>query len=349
MSLYKDPKSPIWYASITVGGRRIRRSTGTEDKTEAQRLHDQWRADLWDDHSSGERWADACNAWIDAAPRGQSDLYTIGSLELTADNPPLDEITAETIEDSLDGNSPSTWNRKKNLILAILNHAHAKGKMGEVPKIESRKAAPGRFRWLTQEEWQRLDAYLPDHLRPLARFAVFTGLRRANVLALRWDQVDMKRRVMWIHADQAKAKKPIGIPLSDDAMAVLMEQKGKSPEWVFPYSKYSKDKARRKETIGPMKEVGEAFGRALVRAGIDVYVAKDAAGRKVQRSRFRWHDLRHTWASWHVMGGTPLEVLKELGGWSSLDMVLRYAHLAPTHLASYANNARPYSLTEAAA
>lgn len=51
----------------------------------------------------------------------------------------------------------------------------------------------------------------------------------------------------------------------------------------------------------------------------------------------RWHDLRHTWASWHVQAGTPLAVLKELGGWASLTMVLRYAHLATEHLADHAD------------
>ena len=52
---------------------------------------------------------------------------------------------------------------------------------------------------------------------------------------------------------------------------------------------------------------------------------------------FRWHDLRHTWASWHVQSGTPLPVLQQLGGWQSYEMVLRYAHLAPEHLAEYAD------------
>ena len=47
---------------------------------------------------------------------------------------------------------------------------------------------------------------------------------------------------------------------------------------------------------------------------------------------FRWHDLRHTWASWHVQNGTPLQELMELGSWASYEMVLRYAHLAADHL-----------------
>jgi integrase len=66
-----------------------------------------------------------------------------------------------------------------------------------------------------------------------------------------------------------------------------------------------------------------AWKKALLRAGID---------------DFRWHDLRHTWASWHVQAGTPLNVLQELGGWADYKMVLRYAHLAPEHLAQHAAN-----------
>jgi integrase len=54
-------------------------------------------------------------------------------------------------------------------------------------------------------------------------------------------------------------------------------------------------------------------------------------------SDFRWHDLRHTWAFWHVQAGTPIHVLQELGGWSDIRMVQKYAHLAPEHLAEYAD------------
>jgi integrase len=54
-------------------------------------------------------------------------------------------------------------------------------------------------------------------------------------------------------------------------------------------------------------------------------------------TNFRWHDLRHTWASWHVQAGTPLFALQEMGGWESPEMVCRYAHLAAAHLAPYAD------------
>jgi integrase len=55
---------------------------------------------------------------------------------------------------------------------------------------------------------------------------------------------------------------------------------------------------------------------------------------------FRWHDLRHCWASWHVQQGTPLSVLQELGGWESEEMVRRYAHFSPDHLTPYADRLR---------
>lgn len=70
-----------------------------------------------------------------------------------------------------------------------------------------------------------------------------------------------------------------------------------------------------------MRAVGSAWERSLRRAGIE---------------EFRFHDLRHTWASWHVMSGTSLHELMELGGWKSYEMVLRYAHLAPEHLSAAA-------------
>jgi integrase len=120
----------------------------------------------------------------------------------------------------------------------------------------------------------------------------------------------LERQVAWVHADQVKAGRAIGIPLNRVAMAVLSKQIGKHVVQVFTY--------RGK----PLKQVNTMVWRnALVRAGI---------------TNFRWHDLRHTWASWMVQQRVSIAELQELGGWESVEMVRRYAHLAPNHLAKSA-------------
>ena len=75
-------------------------------------------------------------------------------------------------------------------------------------------------------------------------------------------------------------------------------------------------------------------GRPVSKAGTKAWRAVLA---RTGITDFRWHDLRHTWASWHVQKGTPLHILQELGGWESSEMVRRYAHLCSDHLAAYAD------------
>ena len=101
------------------------------------------------------------------------------------------------------------------------------------------------------------------------------------------------------------------MPLNETALQVLRVQKGQHPVYVFTF---------RGQKV--LQVSGAAWYRALERAGIE---------------DFRWHDLRHTWASWHVQNGTPLHALQELGGWESSEMVRRYAHFSAEHLAPYAD------------
>ena len=136
-------------------------------------------------------------------------------------------------------------------------------------------------------------------LADMATFSLSTGLRAANVAGLMWSQVDLDRRLAWIHPDQAKARKAIPVPLNAEAVAVVTKQLGKHATHVFSY---------RGSRITQVST--KAWYSALERAGI---------------GDFRWHDLRHTWASWHVQGGTPLYVLQEMGGWASAEMVRRCA------------------------
>lgn len=165
-----------------------------------------------------------------------------------------------------------------------------------------------RVRWITQEQAERLLAELPEHQEAMVRFSLSTGLRKSNVTHLEWSQIDRERRVAWVHPDQAKSREP----LNDEAMRVLLRRQGKHPVYVFSY-----------RGRAPVRWVnGKPWRDALKRAGI---------------KNFRWHDLRHTWASWLAQKGTPLNALQELGGWESVEMVRRYAHFAPEHLSQYAN------------
>lgn len=213
------------------------------------------------------------------------------------------------------GASPATANRVLAFIRALLNRAkHDWEWLDDVPNIKLMPESEQRIRWITQAQANRLFQELPQHLEAMARFSLATGLRESNVTGLQWSQVDLQRRCAWIHADQAKAGKSISVPLNDDAMAVLRSQIGKHETNVFSYKGAPVGRAN-----------NHAWRKALIRAGIE---------------NFRWHDLRHTWASWHVQNGTPLHVLKELGGWADLTMVLRYAHLSSEHLSEFAENAK---------
>ena len=173
-----------------------------------------------------------------------------------------------------------------------------------------------RERRLMSEELERLleasQKSRNQYTIPIIEFALETGLRRNNVTQLQWSQIDLSRCLAWIHPDQAKMRKAIGVPLSDEALDILKGQSGKHTTWVFPYRGMA------------VKQVAtKAWRDAIIRAGIE--------------PGFRWHDLRHTWASWHAQNGTPLHVLQELGGWASAEMVQRYAHLSMDHLAQWVN------------
>lgn len=224
----------------------------------------------------------------------------------------LHELTRDVIDDVADakmkeGVKPATVNRMLEVIRAMLRKAEREwGWIEKAPVIRMRKADIKRIRWLTKEEVSRLVSELPKHLADLVIFSVATGLRKSNVLNLRWSDVDLVKRHALIHPDEAKTKKAIPVPLNDTAVEVIRRQMGKHLKFVFTYGGNRINQCNTK-----------AWKNALKRAGI---------------VNFRWHDLRHTWASWHVQNGTSLQELQQLGGWSSYEMVLRYAHLSSDHL-----------------
>lgn len=322
MSLYKRGDSPNWWVRISHGGRRIQQSTGTSDEAKAREYHDRLKASLWDEERLGKKpdrsWKEAVVRWTAESrykASHEADLMHLKYLDrflgdkrlAGIDRALVDRIVAVRLRDEV---SNATVNRMQQVIRVILRRAVNEWEWLErCPKFRMLPEPTRRVRWLRPEEADRLIKELPDHLAAMVIFSLHTGLRKANVIGLQWSQVDLVRRCAWVHADQAKARKPLFVPLTEAAVEVVRRQIGKHLEYVFTY--LSK----------PVYQVnGKAWKGALARAGI---------------KEFRWHDLRHTWATWHVMGGTPVNALQELGGWESAEMVRRYAHFSNDHLAGY--------------
>ncbi|HHQ6022695.1 TPA: site-specific integrase [Enterobacter hormaechei subsp. steigerwaltii] len=126
-----------------------------------------------------------------------------------------------------------------------------------------------------------------------------------------------------VNPENAKAGKAIGVALNDTACRVLRDQIGKSSRWVFVHTKPS---TRPDKTVTPAVRKMRVDDNVAWRIGLERAGIED----------FRFHDLRHTWASWLIQSGVPLSVLQEMGGWESIEMVRRYAHLAPNHLSEHA-------------
>jgi integrase len=323
MSLYKRKDSRLWWVKISHNGVRLQRSTGTADRKKAREYHDRLKASLWEQAKLGVKpshtWNEAVVRYVAESRRKASMTKLQGSLRWLHAH--LDGVALERIDrtriDELrqlklaEGVSPASVNRQLEVVRAILRKAAGDWEwLNRAPMVRMLPEPKRRIRWLTREEADRLLAELPKHLRAVARFSLETGLRKANVTGLEWSQVDLARRCAWIHPDQAKARRAIPVPLSQAASEIVREQEGRHAVYVFTY------RGQR------MVEVNtKAWKAALRRAGI---------------ADFRWHDLRHTWASWHVQAGTPLHALQELGGWECAEMVRRYAHLSSEHLAVYA-------------
>ena len=323
MSLFKRKDSPNWWIKITTtDGRRLQQSAGTPDKLKARELHDKLKASLWDQERLGIRpvksWREAVLRWIvetsDKATH-KEDLAKLRWLDAFLGKRGLDEITLDVIDTiraaKLHEASKATANRYLALVRSILIKSRDEWEwIDKVPKIKLFKETTDRERSLTPAQAQCLLSELPPHQREVVMFALATGLRQSNVLKLEWAKVDTARKHAWVAAINSKNRKPIAVPLNEMAMSVLFRQMGKHPTRVFSYAGRPIANANTR-----------AWRKALSRAGI---------------TDFRWHDLRHTWATWQRQAGTPTHELQRLGGWKTGAMVERYAHLAPDHLSTAA-------------
>ncbi|ECE0645386.1 site-specific integrase [Salmonella enterica subsp. houtenae] len=361
MSIFR--RGEIWYASYsTPGGKRIKESLGTSDKRLATELHDKRKAELWRVDRLGDfpdvTFDDACMRWLEEKAEKKSlkdDRSRMAFWLAHFEGVRLKDVTEQKIYSAVNKMSnrkqleiwkikaavaqkngepapvysakPVTTSTKaKHLALmkAILRAAERDWKwLEKAPVIKIPSVRNKRVRWLEKEEAKRLIDECPEPLKSVVKFALATGLRKSNIMNLEWQQIDMQRRVAWVNPEDSKSNRAIGVALNDTACKVLRDQIGKHHKWVFVHTTAAK---RADGTSTP----------AVRKMRIDSKTSWLSACRRAGIEDFRFHDLRHTWASWLIQSGVPLSVLQEMGGWESIEMVRRYAHLAPNHLTEHA-------------
>ncbi|MGH8659340.1 MAG: phage integrase [Gammaproteobacteria bacterium] len=219
-----------------------------------------------------------------------------------------------------DGVSPITINRDVAELRAALSHALAVKLLDRHPLdgLRPLRTDDNRIvRYLSEEEEHRLRAALAardsrrrerahryvDYLTPAVLIAMNTGLRQAELLGLVWASIDFGRRVLTVRGASAKSGKARHIPLNDEALDTLAAWRKQNAHCaVFP--------------VTYIKRAWTTLRRAAA------------------LHNFRWHDLRHHFASRLVMAGVDLNTVRELLGHSDLKMTLRYAHLSPDHKAA---------------
>ena len=323
--LYRRKNSRYWWVRLVLpNGRRVCRSTHCIERAEAEafvvRLKSEPLGRRESQRSGHFVWRQAVVRYLEESTEKKSlsdDRDHLKKLERYLRSQRLDAIDMNALQpfirDRKEGDrvQNATVNRALEIVRRILNLAHQDWRwIRAAPKIRMLKEPRRRVRFLRRAEAQRLLDAMPKHMKPIVRFALATGCRAGEIFGLEWSRVDFARRVAWLDHGATKSGEGRGIPLNSDAIAALQSTFGQHPRWCFTFAG---ERIQKSSTAWP---------RARLRAGIE---------------DFRFHDLRHTWASWHMQSGTSMPELMELGGWKSYEMVLRYAHLAPDKLSSVAS------------
>ena len=332
-----NKRSGCWYVTGTMLGERVRRSTGLPltAKKDAFAILKQIEDEVIQRHLNH---AEPSKTLIEAveAYLGRPGGYSSDTKRMTDKylqywpTHRLDEITSDEItqyahhshyEGGNPKNKPGTIKRDLSYLKAVLNHAQRIGWLDRVPFIDMPIVNNKRMVFLNDQEVTHLLDTARDigpHLTSLLIFLIYTGARLGEALTLEWSQVDFNREEIVLTSRKGRKKKlkyrtvPLHAKIIAELERVLPEARiGR----VFRNS-FGKPWALREHnnTGSPVRKVWERI--------------RNEAG----MPHVRIHDLRHTFASRLRMQGAPLETIAELLGHSSLDMTMRYAHVAPTHL-----------------
>ena len=204
------------------------------------------------------------------------------------------------------------------MLRRLFNWAIEQGLTADNPvrRVKFFRADVKRLRYLTEDEYKLLLAEAAKvtrspFLRDAIELAVHTGLRRGNLLGLQWSWVDWENRV--IRVPRTKNGKPHAVPLSATAYATLKRLCGRASR-----TRSMSSSTGRASSLPPRSRTSRT--------------ASTRRSRTPASRTSRWHDMRHTFASWLVMRGASLRAVGELLGHQTLQMTMRYAHLSPGYL-----------------
>jgi len=339
LKLVRRDGSPFYWIAGTVRGERIRESTGTDDA----RLAEEARA---------TREALAFREAVHGRKRGSTTFAAAALSYLTAGGPHTDSTQgmvrrqvehfgpklscADVDQARLDGAcakllrpgaAPSTRLRQITTpARAVLTHAARRG-WCDVPLFEIAHASPAKTEWLTPAEVDRLIDAAAPHIRPLLTFLTATGARMGEAVSLQWRDVDIHHARALLRDTKSGADRRVDLcPRAVAALAGLPHRDGA----VFrTRSRFDK------QSDGTWREVpGAAYAEKTEQGGGQIKTAWASALKRAGITKpVTPHSLRHTWASWHYAEHRDLLLLRFVGGWSTVTLVERYAHVVPPTLA----------------
>ena len=224
-------------------------------------------------------------------------------------------------EKTVPGASGATLNRDLALASAVFAWAVRAGYVDSNPvrKVE-RFDEKGRERetYLTSDEARALVASCSPVLRPLVLAALHTGMRRGELLALKWRAVDLDRRELLVEPQSEKSGRGRMIPLTDALYDELAELKAARPRPALDGS----------DPVFTARD-GSPMTRSSVQYAFPITVRRCEDLPLAKRGRVTFHSLRHSAASFMVASGVPLFDVAKILGHSTLAVTMRYAHFAP--------------------
>ena len=320
MAIYQRGKS--WYIDFTFHGQRIREMVGPSRRL-AEAVIAKRKAEIAENKFLDVRkdppavklydFAKEYLQWAKANKKASTytrDLCMMRQLNNEFETKNIQEITTWQIEKYKARRKEEVKPASVNRELALLKHMYSKavewGKIKENPvkKVKLLKGEVRRVRFLMPEEIRILLSNCADHLKPIVTVALNTGMRKGELLSLKWDQVNLEQGI--ISLLDTKNHERRDLPMNEAVKSTLRTLKAeKIGEYVFCNG--------HGESFG---EVKRSFGTALKKSGIE---------------DFRFHDMRNSFASNLVMEGVDLVTVQQLMGHKTLEMTLRYSHLAPNH------------------